>query len=124
MKEYSVTITLDKASKKSIQHYIDADKEHSAQDDDFWTGFWDKDDGPCAGEGTFTLTAHFENGCEADIKVCGSQNSPPWTEGVLFNERGAELCCTEPGDDANPAGKWNFEYNGDSYTVTVIDESD
>lgn len=44
-----------------------------------------------------------------------------WTQGVLFDGDGAELGCTEPGDTF--AGEYRVECDGDSYTVTVTDDS-
>lgn len=75
-------------------------------------------------DATYTFTARFENGYEMDIKVCGvSQfnedgNNMPWTEAVLFNEKGGECCFTEPGEDI--WGTWNIEYNGEIYSAEMI----
>lgn len=49
-------------------------------------------------------TARFPDGKEMDIKCCGSQDEPAWTEAVLFNERGVELRFTEP--EHEYLGEW------------------
>lgn len=38
-----------------------------------------------------TFTVHFEDGCEADIKVCNGDTGP-WIDPVLFDANGCELC--------------------------------
>lgn len=77
----------------------------------------------CFGEDfTITNTAVFPNGIEVDVKCCGVQyregeSNLGWTEAVLFKD-GAEVCHTEPSDSY--LGKWELEYNGDTYVVTVL----
>lgn len=44
-------------------------------------------------------SVRFDNGYQMDIKVVnGTEEDGPWTEGVLFDEHGTELGCTEVGD--------------------------
>ena len=68
-------------------------------------------------ENVKTWTCRFENGNEADIKVNTSEDDV-WTEGVLFDKDGNELCHTEVCDDIQ--GEWDFEFDGDTYEVEVI----
>lgn len=82
-----------------------------------------KDESECLGEDdTITNTVVFDNGIEMDIKCCGVQfiegeSNLAWTEAVLF-DGGAEVCCSEPSDEY--LGKWELEYNGDKFIVTII----
>lgn len=64
-------------------------------------------------------TAHFVDGVEMDVKLCGAQDDTPWTEAVLFKD-GYEVCCSEPGVEYN--GPWTLEYDGNTYTATVMME--
>lgn len=45
----------------------------------------------------FVRTAKFPNGYEMDIKVVNApeEDGGAWTEGVLFDQRGYELGCTD-----------------------------
>ena len=77
----------------------------------------------CMGEDeTITYTAVFPNNIEIDVKICGVQyaedgSNLPWTEAVLFDNGGEEMC-TEPSDDI--FGTWNFSYDGSEYEVNVV----
>ena len=64
---------------------------------------------------TITVTVKFDNGYEADIKCCGTQDDVAWTEAVLFDGKGSQLAYTEPSDDF--LGEWILEYEGDEYRV-------
>ncbi len=44
----------------------------------------------------------------------------PWTEAVLFNSSGSEICCTEPGEDF--IDEWRLEANGNTYIADVKEE--
>lgn len=70
---------------------------------------------------TITYTTLFPDGKEMDIKVCGCEASEggAWTEAVLFNENGSELCCTECMESIT--GEWELEYDGNSY-ICVVEE--
>lgn len=69
------------------------------------------------------FTAKFTNGYFMDIKVCGILGFEPnssntcWSEAVLFNKKGAEVVCTDAGDDF--LGEWMLEDGDDMYVVTV-----
>lgn len=77
----------------------------------------------CLGEDdTIIFTATFNNKYQMDVKCCGVQyleneTNTAWTEAVLFNEHGVELCSTEPSEEY--LGEWNINYGGDEYAVTV-----
>ena len=85
------------------------------------------DESECMGEDeTISYTAKFDNGMQADVKVCGVQyddnpdaSNLPWSEAVLFDSTGSQLCCTEPSDDDTIIGEWTLEYNGETYIVDV-----
>jgi hypothetical protein len=62
-------------------------------------------------------TIKCSNGYEIDIKCCGCQEEASWTEAVLFNENGAELCCTECCDEI--LGEWILEYDDIIYSVII-----
>ena len=74
----------------------------------------------CIGGITITYTVQFPDGKQMDIKCCGCQDEPSWTEAVLFDEDGSQLCCTEPGDSFD--GPWELQYAGIRYTVTIKTE--
>ena len=68
---------------------------------------------------TISFTAKFEEGIEMDIKVCGTNDgSAAWTEAVLF-KNGSEICHTDVCNSIT--GKWELEYNGNTYTVNVVE---
>ena len=69
---------------------------------------------------TISYTVQFPDGKQMDIKCCGCQDEPSWTEAVLFDEDGSQLCCTEPGDSFD--GPWELQYEGIRYTVTIKTE--
>ena len=66
------------------------------------------------------VTVKCSKGYEIDIKCCGCQEEASWTEAVLFNENGMELCCTECCDEI--LGKWELEYEGIIYSVVIEEE--
>lgn len=79
----------------------------------------------CFGEDdAFSKTATFADGTMMDVKVCGveydedAETNLPWTEAVLFNERGSETACSEPSEDY--FGEWILEREGILYSATVI----
>lgn len=78
----------------------------------------------CFGEDEkYSLTAKFENGYEMDIEMCGVQFeeggcNTPWTQAVLFNERGGECTFTEPSEDF--LGKWEIEYENMVFIANII----
>ena len=100
MREYSSEIILTKSENEIIDGYLCAscEEEYQGEDD------------------TISKTAIFPNGFEMDIKCCGSDDGPSWTEAVLF-ENGHERCCSEP--DYEILGEWILECDGISYHVFV-----
>lgn len=68
---------------------------------------------------TIFQTAHFADGMEMDVKLCGAQEATPWTEAVLIKD-GNEVCCSEPGEAYE--GPWTLECNGNTYTAMVVME--
>ena len=92
---------------------IDASQAKQLQD---WLS--DKPKYPLTEDDTFSKTAVFPDDFEVDVKCCGNNDGPAWTEAVLFHH-GSECCCTEPGDDY--FGDWELEYEGNTYVVHVID---
>jgi hypothetical protein len=97
---YEQTILINASQAKQIQDWLSDNPQYPLKEDD-----------------TFSETAIFPNGFEMDIKCCGSNDSPAWTEAVLFLN-GSECCCTEPSD--NYFGDWTIEYEGDTFTVHMI----
>lgn len=74
--------------------------------------------GTVTNDTTFSATAHFRNGREMDVKICpDDEGGDPWSEAVLFNEKGGQLTCTDPGEDF--FGDWELPYDGDLYVVHV-----
>lgn len=124
MQEYEATITMTDLDRAAIRRYVEAKREYekvwdTVPAEDYWTNFWEEDDGPCAKEGVFTLTARFDNGFEMDIKLCGCQDGAPWSEAVLFNKHGGEICYCEPSESIALVGTWTLAHDGVTYTVTV-----
>ena len=68
---------------------------------------------------TITYTAMFDDGRMMDIKVCGCsvEEGGAWTEAVLFDSNGTELCCTDCSQEIG--GEWELEYDGLTYHVDV-----
>lgn len=66
---------------------------------------------------TITHTVYFPDGCQIDIKCCGTGNGPAFAEAVLFDKSGGQMAYSEPEDEY--LGTWTLEYNGTTYTVTV-----
>lgn len=66
---------------------------------------------------TISHTVKFPDGKQMDIKCCGAREECSWTEAVLFNENGFELCCSEVSNQYD--GVWELEYNGRRYVAIV-----
>lgn len=64
-----------------------------------------------------TWTAHFPYGYFADIKINASEDDF-WTEGVLFDKDGGQLCCSDVCSSLE--GEWRFEYEGNTFVVNVV----
>lgn len=103
-KKHYCTIMVPQDLMDRINGYLEADGPDEYQDENE----------------TISMTAVFDDGMQADVKCCGCQDEPSWTEMVLFNERGGEVCCTEPSDMFD--GRWTLtdSATGDEYVVTVI----
>ena len=71
-------------------------------------------------DNTIAYTAKFPNGNEMDIKCCGCDNDTSFTEAVLFDSEGSELCCTEV--EFAILGEWEIEYDGNKYICEVKKE--
>lgn len=63
-----------------------------------------------------TFIATFENGYEADIKVCNGDT--PYVDNVLFDSNGNELDCPEIAETL--LGKYEFEAEGDTFEVELV----
>lgn len=67
----------------------------------------------------FCETAEFEDGTQADLKVCtsGRDGKSVWSEMVAFDSEGNELWFSEVSDGL--LGEWEFEIDGVKYEVEV-----
>lgn len=70
---------------------------------------------------TISVTAHFPDGVEMDVKCCPADSGASWSEAVLFNQNGGELCCTEP--DSTFTGNWELEHDGNVYKTVIEAEN-
>lgn len=96
------TLEVDPALLKVIDQYLHADTPDKYQDEDH----------------TISCTATFLDGRQMDIKCCGSQSGPSWTEAVLFDQYGEELCMSDPEEEFD--GEWSLECDGITYEVNVV----
>ncbi len=71
---------------------------------------------------TIIYTVRFPDGKEMDMKCCGCQDNPSWTEAVLFDTHGNQLACSE--DCEGFLGPWELEYGGITYAVNVVAADD
>lgn len=99
-----VTVKVPKSVMDTVKGYLNAESEDEFQGED----------------DTITYTAVFPDGKQMDVKCCGCRNEASWTEAVLFDRNGSELCCSEPGDEY--AGTWELEYEGTKYVAVVKTE--
>lgn len=70
---------------------------------------------------TFTCTADFGGGIQADVKCCGvryreGDSNLAWAEAVLFKD-GAQCCYTEIEDSFE--GRWELSLDGIEYVIDV-----
>ena len=98
---YTAELEIPRDAMEQISGYLHAASEDAYQSEDH----------------TISYTVQFPDGKQMDIKCCGCQDEPSWTEAVLFDEDGSQLCCTEPGDSFD--GLWELQYEGIRYTVTI-----
>lgn len=68
-----------------------------------------------------TFTATFENGFEANIKVCNGDT--PFVDNILFDEQGAPVDVPEISDTLLGTYEFNFEDNSYEVNVVVEDET-
>ena len=71
-------------------------------------------------DNTITVTAVFPDGMKMDVKCCGCDNDPSWTEAVLFQD-GSEVCCTDVEEEF--LGPWELDDNGRRY-IAIVSVSD
>lgn len=77
------------------------------------------ENGGLSEEETITKTAKFSNGYEMDIKCCGADEEPAWTEAVLFDSEGSQIAVSDLSDDY--IGIWELEDNeGNTYKANVV----
>lgn len=100
-KRYKEVYKLSLREAKIIEDYLNAsdEDEHLSEDE------------------TITHTVYFPDGCQMDIKCCGTDNGTAFAEAVLFNKNGGQMAYSEPEDEY--LGTWTLKYNGTTYTVTV-----
>lgn len=101
---FIVTVKVPKSVMDTVKGYLNAKSEDEFQDED----------------NTITYTAVFPDGKQMDVKCCGCQDEASWTEAVLFDKNGCELCCSEPGDEY--ADTWELEHEGVKYVAVVKTE--
>jgi hypothetical protein len=64
------------------------------------------------------FTAEFDNGYQADIKVCNSdERFSPFVDPVLFDDEGSEIVIGEV--DSLLLGEYLFDYEDETYQVLV-----
>ena len=66
---------------------------------------------------TISHTVVFRDGMQMDIKCCGAKDDCSWTEAVLFDKNGCEVCCSEVSDRYN--GTWELEDQDRRYVAIV-----
>ena len=64
-------------------------------------------------------TSRFPDGKEVDIKL-NTSSDDFWTECVLFDNDGNELCHSDVNDSLE--GNWETEYNRNKYVVNVVED--
>lgn len=102
---YEKTLMLDEYDVKRISDWLD-NSDHLGEDD------------------TFARTVQFPDGRQMDIKCCGVQDEDEgaWTEAVLFEPGGQEICCTDAEDTF--LGTWEIKTGGMTYRVKVLSEKE
>lgn len=105
--KYIRRVNITRSQAKAIEGYLNASNEDEYQGED----------------STITVTAVFPDGMEMDVKCCGCNDDPSWTEAVLFQD-GSEVCCTDVEEEF--LGPWELDYNGRRYIaiVSVSDDAD
>lgn len=110
-KSYHTTITISRNINDKINKALNWTEGNNIDDR------MDEDD-------KYSLTAKFPDGYEMDVEVCGVQyeegaghGNSAWTQAVLFNPRGGEVCHTEVEEEF--LGVWCLEANDTSYFTRV-----
>lgn len=105
--KYIQRVSITPSQAKVIERYLNASKEDEYQGED----------------STISVTAVFPDGMEMDVKCCGCNDDPSWTEAVLFQD-GSEVCCTDVEEEF--LGPWELDYEGRRYIaiVSVSDDAD
>ena len=71
-------------------------------------------------DNTFSVSVEFDDGMQMDIKCCGSNDGPSWTEAVLFAPSymgGCEVAMTDVDDVFVKI--WEIEYEGCIYRAII-----
>lgn len=97
-----VDLEVDPKLLEKIRGYLEATDPADYQDED----------------DTIVCSARFPNGYQMDIKCCGSQDGPSWTEAVLFDDSDMEMTMTQPEEEFE--GEWVIEHKGVTYEVNVV----
>lgn len=101
---YIQRVSITPSLAKTIEGYLNASNEDEYQGED----------------NTITVTAVFPDGMKMDVKCCGCDNDPSWTEAVLFQD-GSEVCCTDVEEEF--LGPWELDDNGRRY-IAIVSVSD
>ena len=95
-----------------------------AEELDFWNKWlkegeidFDKVDFPYDAT-LFCQTVEFEDGTQADLKVCSGQTNL-WCEMVWFDENGCEIACSDACADELD-GVWEYPFEDGDYNVEVV----
>ena len=107
--KYNKTIYINKKTEKIINGLLVEPKT-----EDNWSG-----SGVLYG-----LSIIFDNGFQMDINIVGvlqfeqGTTNKPWTECILFDNNGFELCCSEVEEDF--IKEWSINYDENQYTVNIV----
>lgn len=101
---YIQWVSITPSQAKAIEGYLNAANEDEYQGED----------------STISVTAVFPDGMEMDVKCCGCNDDPSWTEAVLFQD-GSEVCCTDVEEEF--LGPWELDYEGRRY-IAIVSVSD
>ena len=69
-------------------------------------------------DGGYHITAIFQNGYEMDIKCSGTEDTVAWTEAVLFDPKGYEICHTDVSDEF--LGDWELSDDNDNVYIAHV----
>lgn len=102
--DYCEGVIISKEESAIIDGYLNAQTEDEYQ-----------------GEGsTISRSVIFPDGKWMDVKCCGCQDEPSWTEAVLFDQHGREVACSEVSDEFE--GTWDLKHDGILYTAIMKTE--